>query len=398
METVFFVFEIALAGLVFVFNLLGMTGAVSMAFALSFIVLLAFVCCSSALRDMNPLLLALILLSVINVLTNATINPAVSFSFDYFKKLIFFCTSIIFFQLSLQINVTEKTVLLIRIIVLAMTAFLAADYFIIGNRTMLGRYLTLGFSNPNFTAMWMLHLGIFFVYFFATSKSFAMKALYAAAFAFIIFIITKTENRSSLLVIVFFFAMLLTGIVRRKYSLNKVVLGMIILLPFIFVMLYQGIIANTKVTQLFGFAASVGKGLNSRIQIWNYAADLLRNNGWVIGDYASIHINNETGMLQMHNSHLDTLVSYGVIPFLLFLGLHYHYLTTVNQKIRSMSQYAAFCGFLSVIILGTFEAGIYTGCTGLNFLSGAFLLLASVNDKAADTALTDPTQQEYEYE
>lgn len=381
MDIILVIGEVVLAGLVFVFNLLGMSGAISLSFAASFILLLAYLGFSGIVRRTNAFLLILIVLSGINVFLNGSMNHYVSFSFDYLKKLIFFYTSIIFFQLAIQIKITEKASDIIKIIVLTLTAFLVIDYYLLGNRTMLGRYLTLGFTNPNFTAMWLMHLGLFLVYFLATTKSRFLKFFCAVTFVFIISIILQTENRSTMVVFVFFSVMVAIGFIRRKYELHKVTLIGIILIPFLFFIFYRVILSNAAITRIFEFAVSVGKGLNSRTLIWDYATGLLLNNGWIIGDYASLHVNNSTGMLQMHNSHLDVLISYGIVPFILFLVIHYRIIQAINKKVVSFQQYIAFCCFLSVVVLGTFEAGIYAGCTGLNFLSGTFLLLAAMNNE-----------------
>ena len=389
MEAIFVISEVVLAGLVFIFNLLGMRSAISISFAASFIVILVYLVFSGIAKRANSILLILIVLSGLNVLINGTMNHNVSINFDYLKKLFFFYTSIIFFQLVVQIEITKKTAGIIERIVLAMTVFLVIDYYILGNHTMLGRYLTLGFTNPNFTAMWLMHLGLFLIYYFVAIKSRFLKVFCVAAFIFVISIILKTENRSTLVVFAFFFVMFAIGAIRKKYSLHKVTLIVAVLFPFIFFMLYRLLLSNTAITKFFEFAVSIGKGLDSRKRIWDYATGLLLDNGWIIGDYASLHVNNSTGMLQMHNSHLDVLVSYGIIPFVLFLFVHYKIIKTANEKIISFKQYVAFCCFLSVMMHGTFEAGIYAGCTGLNFLSGVFLLVAMMNSTDEGCNSTD---------
>lgn len=381
MKTFFVISEVVLAGLVFIFNLLGMNSAVSISFAMSFIVILIYLAFSGIVRRVNKTLLLLVALSGINVIINGGTNHYVSFNFDYFKKLIFFYSSIIFFHSVTQIDIREKAAITIKYIILSISAFLVIDYYILGNHVMLGRYLTLGFTNPNFTAIWLMHLGLFLVYYFLTSQSKILRVFCVTVFVFFIYLIIQTQNRSTLLVYLFFFSMLIIGCLRKKYTLNSVAIILIIITPFLFFIFYRLILSNTAITRLFNFAVSLGKGLDSRSLIWNYATGLLLNKGWIIGDYASLHVNNATGMLQMHNSHLDVFVSYGVIPFILFLKLHFGILQTVNKKIATFPQYVSLCAFLSVIMLGTFEAGIYAGCTGLNFLSGTFLLLAAKNSE-----------------
>lgn len=380
MEAAFVIVEIVLAGLVFIFNLLRLSGAISLAFAASFVVIALYLAFSGIIKRTNRTLFLVLIFSLLNVLINGLLSDGAHFSFDYFKKIIFFFTSIIFFELSSRIRISSKTAGRILKIILALTVFLLLDYFLLDNRTMLGRYLTLGFSNPNFTAMWLMHLELFLAYCFVSFDSILLKTGCVASFAIIIRIILYTQNRSTLFVLAVFAVLLILGIVRKHFYFHKVTLLLVVLAPFLVYLLYQTIVSNAAVNRLFAFAVSVGKGLNSRMTIWNYATRLLTKNGWLFGDYASLHFNNETGMLQMHNSNVDILVSYGILPFILFLKLHYDILIRMDRETKTLSQYVAFCGFLSVMLLGIFEAGIYSGCTGLNFLSGALLLLVPFED------------------
>jgi hypothetical protein len=379
-EAAFVIVEIVLAGLVFIFNLLRLSGAISLAFAASFVVIALYLAFSGIIKRTNRTLFLVLIFSLLNVLINGLLSDGAHFSFDYFKKIIFFFTSIIFFELSSRIRISSKTAGRILKIILALTVFLLLDYFLLDNRTMLGRYLTLGFSNPNFTAMWLMHLELFLAYCFVSFDSILLKTGCVASFAIFIRIILYTQNRSTLFVLAVFAVLLILGIVRKHFYFHKVTLLLVVLAPFLVYLLYQTIVSNAAVNRLFAFAVSVGKGLNSRMTIWNYATRLLTKNGWLFGDYASLHFNNETGMLQMHNSNVDILVSYGILPFILFLKLHYDILIRMDRETKTLSQYVAFCGFLSVMLLGIFEAGIYSGCTGLNFLSGALLLLVPFED------------------
>ena len=380
MEAAFVIIEIILAGLVFIFNLLKMSGAISLAFAASFVVIALYLAFSGIVKRTNRTLFVLLIISLLNVLINGLFTDGTHFSFDYFKKIIFFFSSVIFFELSSRIRISSKNAGRILKITLALTVFLLLDYFLLGNRTKLGRYLTLGFTNPNFTAMWLMHLELYLAYCFVSSDLILLKTGCVASFAVIIRIILYTQNRSTLLVLAVFAVLFILGMVRKRYYFNRVSLLFVVLAPFLVYLFYQAIVSNSAINRLFAFAVSVGKGIDSRTTIWNYATRLLTKNGWLFGDYASLHFNNETGMLQMHNSHVDILVSYGILPFLLFLKLHYDILVRMDRETKTLSQYVAFCGFLSVLLLGIFEAGIYSGCTGLNFLSGALLLLVSFED------------------
>lgn len=378
-ERVLVISEVVLAALVFVFNLFQLSGAISFCFAAGFLVLIGYLAFSGVIRNVNRLLFYLLLAAIVSVLVNGLANPVVTFSFDYFKKLIFFCTSVIYFEIASRISLTTSAAKVIKWIILSMVIILLIDYYLLQNRTMYGFYLTLGFTNPNFTSMWLMHLCLFMVYYFSLSSRIICKLGYAVAFLLTVNIIFPTLNRSTLVVLVLFFILVVIGVFNRKKTFPSIVLFIIVLVPFIFFLLYQSFLSNKALVELFNFAVSEsqGKSLDTRLIIWDYATQLLNNMGWLFGDYASLHFSNSTGMLQMHNSHLDILVSYGIVTFALFIAFQYVLLRRINDHDLDWPRYIAFCGFISVILLGMFEAGIYAGCTGLNFLSGLFLILAN---------------------
>ena len=186
MESIFTIGEILLAGLVFIFNLLEMSSAVSLSFSVSFVVLVVYLVYRAITSKVDSMLLVLIIISGFNVLLNGGFNIDAVINFDYFKKLIFFWTSIIFFWLASKVTITQQTARIIKSIVFALSAFLLIDYYILGNRVMLGRYLTLNFTNPNFTAMWLLHLELFMVYYFFTTESMVEKVFIIAALSLLL--------------------------------------------------------------------------------------------------------------------------------------------------------------------------------------------------------------------
>lgn len=384
MSDLFVLCEVILAAVVFICNLLQAYSVVSLAFALGFVFLAAYLFLSGITRRTNIVLLLLIVTSLISVIISGALTNDVTLGFGYFKKLIFFFSSIIYFRAVTQVTVKDRTVVWIRRIIMGMMLFLVFDYYVLHNRVMLGRYVTYGFSNPNFTAMWLLHLALFMFCYMVSSRRLAVKPVYLALFVFLIVIIIPTQNRSCLIVMAFFAVMVLLGLFTRRYRLPRVLLAVLLLVPLLCYLLYRPVINSAAFNQMFSFAVSKGKGLDSRIMIWDYAGTLLKNGGWIIGRYAALHFENTTGMLQMHNSHLDILVSYGIIPFILFMKLHYDILTAANERVESFGQYVAFCGFLTVVMLGAFEAGIYAGCTSLNFLTGTYLVLAGHGLKAKE--------------
>lgn len=366
--------EIVLAGLVFIFNLLGISSAVSASFALSFIVLVAYIAFSGVARRVNATLFVIIVVSTINVILNGASYSAATLNFDYFKKLIFFITSIVYFELATRVEVHDKAKIIVKYIIYFLGIFLVIDYFVLGNHKMLGRYLTMGFTNPNFTAMWLLQLFLFYIYYIAASKAKIEKILCISVSVLCLYLITLTLNRAALFILPIYILLAVLGMVRKKYQLNKHFIFVVLLVPIFVYVFYHLIISNQHINQMFNFIVSEGKGLDSRSRVWDFATSKLFAGGWLIGDYAGI--SDGTGASQMHNTHLDILISYGILPFTLFLKLLYSICRRVNDTNETFIQYLAYIGFMLMLLFGTFEAGLFAGCTGLNYLTGTLIVLA----------------------
>lgn len=81
--------------------------------------------------------------------------------------------------------------------------------------------------------------------------------------------------------------------------------------------------------------SSEGKGIDSREKIWARAFAAFGNSP-IFGAYSEIR--GENGAYQMHNSHVDVLVSYGVLPFVIMVVILSKIMLDVNKKIYSTKQ------------------------------------------------------------
>lgn len=368
--------EMLLAVLICVGNFFQLSSFISLAFLCTFAVLVFLSIKQSHGGKVNKELALLVLLSVLNVVINALISPAAHFNLDYIKKLIMFISAITFFVLirDAEITIIDKRMAYWFGIILA--ALFPIAYFALNIHTMLGKYLTMGFTNPNFTAFWILHGFLFTAIAFFKVDKIWLKSLFVIIAIGNLYIASLTLNRAIWIVITCFFVLLLYGIIWRKRSLPPVIIAIIVILPIIIVMLYHAMLENAFFQKTFSFMVSEGKGLNSRTLVWDLATEKLRH-AWVLGDYSGI--SNGTGISQMHNTHLDVICSYGLIPFCLFVYILGSVAMRLNERSNTIEQYVSICSFLAVILFGIFEAALFSGCTGLNYLTGAFLILAKTS-------------------
>ena len=169
-----------------------------------------------------------------------------------------------------------------------------------------------------------------------------------------------------------FAVMLVLGFFLREKACSKPILVGIAVLPLVLALVYLALGNSRWLAETFSFLVREGKKLNARNELWLVALESARRNP-ILGNYSGV--SNGVGFSQLHNTHIDVLCSYGVFPLALFVYALYEIMSKVAKKIHSLSQYVAFCSFVSIIVLGTFEAAIVAGSTGLYFLSGGFLFL-----------------------
>ena len=137
--------------------------------------------------------------------------------------------------------------------------------------------------------------------------------------------------------------------------------------PLIFVFIYLELI-NTDIANIFEFINSDGKSLTSRVRIWEESIYIIRKN-LLFGNYFY-------GSGNRHNTHLMILTSFGIFTFtlvIIYLNRVINYIGTyIREKYQMISLYA----FYAVILMGTFEAALFSGSQGMYVFSGAFLMVA----------------------
>lgn len=365
--------ELVLADIICFLNFFQASSLLSLAFLLTFFVLLVLVVKQSKGGKVDKALFSLVLLSVVNVVVNALFSDNAQISFDYFKKLIMFISAIFFFVIirDAEIEEVEKKIAFVSGVVIAFLFPFA--YFILNIRTMYGRYMTMGFTNPNFTAFWMLHGFLFAMVAIVRVKRIWLKVVFALIAVLILYMSSFTLNRSLWIQVIVFGVLTLFGLFRKKTTLPAALIVIVMILPIVFVFLYYSLLKNEWFINTFSFMVSEGKGLDSRTLVWDFALEKLQS-GWIIGDYAGI--SHGTGASQMHNTHLDVLCSYGIVPLGLFIYILSCVGIEINRTSESFEQYVSLCAFLALILFGMFEASLVSGCLGLNYLTGAFLILA----------------------
>lgn len=368
--------EIVLTALIVLFTILQIPLMITICFALSFIVLLVYTMRRVKEDRFDIYVLMLIVLSVLNVVINALLSSGVFYGFDYFKKVIMFVSFILLLYYSCEDKAEEMASEKALYITYLTGVLLVLSYQIGGNHATYAGGITLGFTNPNFTGMWLLHFAIYTFLMLVYPKSrLIVRTISLILMLVIAWLIGLTKARSCLLGFTVFLILCLLGrLTNYRLVQNRVFQLVVVVFPIMIVMLYQFLLESSWFMRAFSFLVTEGKGLNSRVAVWAPAIEYWKKSV-ILGDYCGI--SGGTGLSQMHNTHLDVLCSYGLVPFILFSKVLFSCISKTASRSLDSFRYCALCGFVSVLIMGSFEAAIVAGAMGMNILTAGLLILAN---------------------
>ena len=357
----------------------GRYGLTSLFFFGTFLVtfLLWFCTLAEKVETLDIIAIFIIFTAFINIAINGLMEGA-SFSFEYIKKYIMFCCTIIFFAAAIKIEIENKTVVFLECLYVCIGLLLVFMYFLKSREMHLLRgyytkYLTFRFTNPNLTAMFLASMIMFLIGAgFREKRTFWKCLLFLLAAAEVVFLYQTFSRNSLLAIAVFLFLSLFQFFKRRELKLKSWVLWLITAAPLLFALLYMEIVQSLSFTKMFAFIVSEGKDLDSRTFIWNRALSAFKSSP-VIGAYCQS--GNGTGLFQMHNSHIDIMTSYGVTVLLLTCVFLYGLMRAIQKKSQSCKQNVALVGFACSIFLGVGEAAVFSGGLGIYLFAGVFLLI-----------------------
>jgi O-antigen ligase len=343
-------------------------------FSLTFILLIG---CFISLFLRNPTLSIpyFICMLIVVLAICAVLYSADEISLSYFNKVfIFFATvlGILFvtqYPMNLSISDYIYRIAFIQSFIFAFAFFTKRTY----NYGIL-ESVTFGFSNPNFTGMWLLHLiCIIIVY---VMKKVSDKKYFLAIFGFAIMVldiyfIVLTDNRASLLGLVFLIIGALFNLKKKHYFRISPVL--VASLPVIIAAIYL-VLVNSGAINIFGAFSGVGKELTSRVGIWNEGFDAIAVSPFFGAYYDVLY---RMSSAQLHNIYVDTAATYGIPVAVAFFLFIYYSLSKVSSKINCQQQNMAYWGFCAIMLIGSFEAALVSGSSGMYIMSCSLLVLAS---------------------
>lgn len=346
--------------------------------------------------------------ALIAVLVNG-IAAGAAFSFSYLKKYIMFCCTLLFFAAAGRNGVDTRTrrmlVIMQLVITLAMlVAYLTRTtsmYMLSGK---VSSYLTFRFTSPQLAALFLACMIMFLILSVVQEHSWLLKVPAMAAIGVNGFFLIKTQCRTALIAAVVFLVVLLerTLLRRVRAPIWKWVMAVSAVMPIVVVVVYMQLLSKSWFQNMFAFMTGEGKGLDSRYTIWSSALSLLRESP-TFGAY--YEASGGGGYSQLHNSHLDTAVSYGVLTLIMVCIFLYIVMLQVQERPdagmeeRKSYRSVALIGFIGAILLGTGEAAVFSGGLGIYIYAGIFLLdFDREAPEVPETVPPEPTKEPEERE
>ena len=327
----------------------------------------------------DMLVILIVVLALMNVTLNG-ISEGVHFSFDYMKKYIMFCCTIIFFAAARKIAIDNLTFRFLEYIFIAVGMIMSFMYLRqnAGMHIMNGyytQYLTFRFTNPNLTALFLSSMIMFMVVAAFREDHTATKYVLFLMAAVEMMFLYQTLSRNSLLATTVFIALtIILFVLKKDVRLRSWMLWILILAPLIIAIVYLLLVNNNTFLKVFSFIVSEGKNLDSRVGIWRRAIPMFVESP-IIGAYYAI--SRGTGISQMHNTHIDVLASYGLVVFGLVCAFLHHVMSDMQSGKTTHTKTVALIAFVCVLLLGVGEAAMFSGGMGIYLFFGVFLLLTN---------------------
>ncbi|MDD3404401.1 MAG: O-antigen ligase family protein [Hespellia sp.] len=249
------------------------------------------------------------------------------------------------------------------------------------------KYLTFNLENPNKAGLFLLFIAISNTIQFYQRKKIVLKSIFLLFAVCFFYFIYETHSRNALIVILgFMVAFILVFRRKRTVRISKATNFFITIFPFVFTILYLFLIKSASVTRFFSFLIEDGKDLNSRVHVWENAYNVLKDH-FVFGGYTQLC--GDSSIFQLHNSHLDILGAFGIVPFVLFIKYLHSILNTLSSRQRIGGyKLVYYYAFIATIILGVFEAAVYNGGNGIGILTAVFILFSTSEDDGRSAPYT----------
>ena len=232
-----------------------------------------------------------------------------------------------------------------------------------------GAWLTLGYNNPNQTAMYLL-LSMIILY---CALNYYTKKIARILILFDIIysakLLLETSSRTCILI-----AILITVIIvfKKKYTVPKYITTFVLLLPLIVMLIYPFLYENRWI---YSFEFGGKTDFSSRSYMFRSVLIGVKDRVW-FGDFGINQLNN------LHNGVLSVYASLGLAGLILFYIYYYKtYFNIYNNGFKSRTAYISFIGLLAIFIHACTEGAFITGGSMYAGTISILIFLAKVDLK-----------------
>lgn len=221
--------------------------------------------------------------------------------------------------------------------------------------------LTLGFQNPNETAIYLMLTFFALATAFVGEKKGLLKWSCGLLAALMFYMILQTQSRTCIVLAV---AFLILALLQKKFRLKENTLKAAVCLPacvLIIMMEFPQWVASLR---FMGEVADTG-----RIQLFNA---FFRD--WDLG-IAILGSFSQYGGSNMHNSFLTLMAMFGIPAAIYYMYFFYKATTAYHPKVDSPASYLGYVGWLMVIVHGVAEGTLLAAGTVYAGMAGLLLIL-----------------------
>lgn len=210
-------------------------------------------------------------------------------------------------------------------------------------------WLTLGYENPNQTAMYLLITIIILYCALSYYRNKLARILILSDIIYMAVLLFKTSSRTSIVIGVIVTVIILF---KKKYYISKYIVIGILLLPAIFMFLYPYLYKNGWIF-LFQFGGKTDYSSRSIIFL-NVLLSL--KNKFLFGAFGTYQLKN------IHNGTLSVFSSLGLVGLVLFYIYYFRaYFNIFKNSIKSKTALISLIGLLAVFIHACTESAFIVG-------------------------------------
>lgn len=212
-----------------------------------------------------------------------------------------------------------------------------------------GAWLTLGYNNPNQTAMYLIITLILLLCSLIYFRRKIIKLLILLDILYMCWLLLETSSRTCICIGILILA---AFILKKKLNTSVIIVIGVLLLPMLFMIFYPSMYENGWI-HLFEFRGKAD--YSARSYIFQSILTSVQKQ-FVFGNFSTYQLQN------LHNGILSVYASFGIVGSVLFYIYYLRaYIHILTHGIKSRIAYISFLGLLAIFIHACAESAFIVG-------------------------------------